>query len=438
MIRIILVVSAVALGQPAGSPASKDGQKTAAKVEAADHSGEALAKYNELREKTPETAAAQWKLGIWCEQHGLKAEAYVHFAAVVRWDPRRDAAWRKLGLKKFGSRWLTDEQIAEESEQKKADKVWGPRLRKLHKDIHGTNGAKKRDEAQAALDAITDPRALLPLYRELGGGGPLDQTILIQVLGQINKPISSKVLAMLAVFGSTPEIRRRAADTLRGRPADDFLDLLVGLMRDPLRYEVKPVGGPGSPGVLLVEGERFNVSRFYAPPTAPNVAVVPGDIITFDQFGMPVINRPLGFQGTGTTRGVPGSKTLVRETITGVRQYAQISPSQLMMEAQRAAVMAEAQLEGDVERIKTINEDRKQFSERVMAVAKDTTGKDLGRTPKEWREALASGNNSSKQPSRNRPKPTVPEIVALEYNPLFGPIGFISQTVSRTRVFVDS
>ncbi len=44
--------------------------------------------------------------------------AYVHFAEVARLDPKRDAAWRKLGFKKK-ARWTTDgEQIAEEREQK--------------------------------------------------------------------------------------------------------------------------------------------------------------------------------------------------------------------------------------------------------------------------------------------------------------------------------
>lgn len=93
----------------------------------------------------------------------------------------------------------------------------------------------------------------------------MDQLILVQVLGQIDKAPSSRVLAMLAVYGKTPDLRRRAIETLRGRPAEDFLDLLVGLMIDPYKYEVKPVAGPGSPGVLFVEGEKFNVSRFYAP-----------------------------------------------------------------------------------------------------------------------------------------------------------------------------
>ena len=219
-----------------------------------------MAEYVVLRDKTPATAAGQWKLALWCEKNGLKPEAYVHFSEAARLDPSRDAVWKKLGLKKIGNRWLTPEQIVEEGEQKKADKVWSPRLKKLHKDIHGGNGPTKRDRARSALAAILDPRAVLSLYREFAGGGQTDQLILVQALGQIERPISSQVLAMLAVYGRTPEVRGRATETLRLRPAGDFLDLLVGLMVDPIHFEVRPVGGPGSPGVLFVEGERFELS----------------------------------------------------------------------------------------------------------------------------------------------------------------------------------
>ena len=63
------------------------GGKPATKAEAAEGSAEALARYNELKAKTPKTVAAQSKLAAWCEEHGLKAEAYVHYAEVVRLDP---------------------------------------------------------------------------------------------------------------------------------------------------------------------------------------------------------------------------------------------------------------------------------------------------------------------------------------------------------------
>ena len=115
-------------------------------------------------------------------------------------------------------------------------------------------------------------------------------------------------------------------------------------------------------------------------------------------------------------------------------EYELISPYQLMAEAQRGAVMAEAQLEADVAMIKSINNDRKQFNDVVMAVAMHATGKNPGSTPKEWREALARGKRSDR-PSKS-PKPTFGEMATLVYQPLFAPVGYGRTTV--THVIVDS
>jgi hypothetical protein len=440
MIGSLLVSSALVVLQVPGQPPEQKEQPAAAPKAAVEiNPGAATAEYNALKDKTPSTAAAQWKLGVWCEEHGLKDLAYVHFSEVARLDPRRDAVWRKLGFKKHNGHWTTDEQIAEQNEQKKADKIWGPKLRKLHKDIHGTNGAKKRDIASAEVDEISDPRALVCVYREFGGGGQLDQMILIQVLGQIDKPISSEILALLSVYGKTPQVRQTATQTLRGRRADDFLHILVSLMVDPLKYEVKSVGGPGSPGVLFVEGAKFNVSRFYAPP-APNFTPQPGDVVMYDASGTPLISRPISQSTNTVTHGVPGSKTLVKSTTTTDTQTIQLSPYEMFLEAQRAAMMAEAQLQQDVAIVKSINDDRKQFNALVMAVAKDTTGKDCGLSPKEWRDALAAGNGSPKRASDSPFKPTFPELVPLAYNPVFTlmPVGFTRQSVTSTRVYADS
>ena len=65
-----------------------------------------LAQYNAKRDKTPNTADAQYKLAFWCEEKGLKAEASAHFTTVVTLDPSREAAWKKLGCKKVNGRWL--------------------------------------------------------------------------------------------------------------------------------------------------------------------------------------------------------------------------------------------------------------------------------------------------------------------------------------------
>ena len=83
------------------------------------------------------------------------------------------------------------------------------------------------------------------------------------MLGRIDAGRASRALAALAVFGKIGRGPPAAAETLKRRDPRDFVGLLIGLLRDPLKYEVKPVGGPGSPGVLFVEGERFNVRRVY-------------------------------------------------------------------------------------------------------------------------------------------------------------------------------
>ncbi len=168
--------------RPSAGPAeSKAERKPAAKAKAepARDSGEAMAEYNALRARTPHNVAGESKLAMWCEEHGLKAEAEAHYAQVIRMDPRREAAWRKLGFKKYGSRWMTDAQIAEVEEQKKDERVWLPQLKKIHKDIHGGNGPRKRELAQAGFEAITDPTAIPALYREFAGSPP-DQDLLIQ------------------------------------------------------------------------------------------------------------------------------------------------------------------------------------------------------------------------------------------------------------------
>lgn len=382
---------------------------------------EALAQYNALKEKAANTEAAHWNLALWCERNGLPAEAFVHFTAVAMLNPTREAVWKKLGYKKHGGRWMTNEQVADDAVQKKADKTWGLKLRKIHKEIHR---GKHRAEALDEVAAIEEPRAVPAVYREFGAGGQIDQTIAIQILGQIQSPEASKVLAILAIYGKTPEVRRHATETLRGRRTEDYLPLLVNLMADPIEYEVRPVGGPGSPGVLLVQGERFNVRRFYAPP-APNITVLPGDFVTYDNFGMPVINRPLGFE---MKTGVPGSKTLVNDDELTM----QFSVRDAMIEAQQGAARAQVQLQEDINWIEALNTVRNDFNEHVMNVAKDATGKDLGKKPKDWRTALRVRRGYEETSSKAPEKPTIDDLVPLAYLPQFGHLGFVR------RIIVDS
>ncbi len=75
-------------------------------VKADEATAAALAEYNDRRARTPNNVDAQWKLALWCEEQGLKAEATAHLAAVVRLDPSREAAWKRHGIQE--ARWPLD------------------------------------------------------------------------------------------------------------------------------------------------------------------------------------------------------------------------------------------------------------------------------------------------------------------------------------------
>ena len=128
--------------------------------------------YMRRRAKAPDKADDQWKLALWCEQSGLNEQAVAHLNRVVQLDPRRDAAWRRLGYKKVGQRWARPELLtAEKAEleaQVRANKFWKPRLEHLKVDLGG-HDRSKRSLAVQALGQISDPRAV---PSGLGSPGP--------------------------------------------------------------------------------------------------------------------------------------------------------------------------------------------------------------------------------------------------------------------------
>jgi hypothetical protein len=431
-----------------------DGAKpgAAADADAERKQAEAMSKYADLRGKAKNTAEAQWKLALWCEQNGLEAESYVHLANVVRFDPGRLAAWKKLGFRKHNGHWMSEEQIQDEAEQKKADRVWEPLLAKLHRQVHDKD-PKTAAEGEAGLAKIEDPRAVPAVFRELGTGGPIDQNLAIQVFGQVKAPLASKALAALAVYGASAEVRRRATESLKSREPAEFAEALIKLLSDPLKYEVRPVGGPGSPGILFVEGERFNVRRFYAPPPPPNIVFQPGDIIGYDQYGQQSISRvvtvvpgvpsftvggpasrqiPSGLSGalgpkassalesaisnaTGGSGGPP-----IDMTPTYVMQY---SAAQSLLESQRASAVSQAQLQGDIKSIEQINKVRKAFNDRVAGVLKDATGQDAGETAKDWKAWFSRKKGYVQDTPK---KPTIEQIVPSAYSPAFGQLAIVA------------
>ena len=249
-----------------------------------------LADYDTRRSGVDDTAESQWRLAVWCEEQGLADQARAHFTAVTRLDPSRDAAWKRLGYTKRDGRWVTDAQVeaerAEAEAQKKADRHWKPQLERWRTQL---NNPARRGEAETALLAVTDPRAVPMIAQVFAKGRPADQATAVRVLAGIEGVAASRVLANLAVASGDANVRRSAVETLRHRDPREFVRLWIRLLQAPVHYEVKRVGGPDSPGELFIEGQKADLRRVYQPASLPDFSKVDGARLATNAQNQPVI-----------------------------------------------------------------------------------------------------------------------------------------------------
>jgi hypothetical protein len=475
------------LGQVPDGDRWRKPEEVAEKVKEDAELAAKLAEYNARRAKaSPKDADDQWKLAVWCEERGLDAEATAHFTAVTTLDPSREAAWKHLGFRKQGARWMTPEQIAaekaERQAQAKADDRWLPLLRKW-KGMLRDEDPRKRDEAETALAELDDPRAAPSVWKAFAVGGAAEQALAVRLLGQIDARPASQALAALAVFGKSAEVRRSASESLRRRDPREFARWLISLLRDPIKHEVRPVGGPGSPGAIFVQGERFNVQRLYAPPPIPPIFQPPGYGLAYDGDGLPIFfahNSQVVNKGAGIVQRIkhddfpnyrptdaagvkaleeyhrrgglesmfavsPGARHLRDHNPSALKHWivfdvaemtektttqntSVIPVGRMVVEYEKTAAVAQAQLASDVAMLDAHNSEVERSSGLVAQILRDTTGENLGQDREAWKAWWANqlGYHHS---TSSKPRPTLIENVPLAYTPRPTPA---SSMTSRT------
>ncbi|MEO6808284.1 MAG: polymorphic toxin-type HINT domain-containing protein, partial [Isosphaeraceae bacterium] len=389
----------------------------------------ALAEYNDRRARAKNTADAQWDLALWCEAHDLKPEATAHLTAVTRLDPKREAAWKRLGYKRHDGHWMTDDQVAAEKAdrkaQAKADAHWRPLLQTWKGML---SNSKTRAEAEAALAGVTDTRAVPSVGKVFARGDLVDQRVAVQLFGQIDSRPSSRALAHLAVYSPSAEVRRIASESLRHRDWRDFVGPLIGLLRDPIKYEVKQsVAGPGSPGVLFVEGDKANVQRLYTYPAPPVYPRGFNGAVPFDPFGQHWDGDPWTLTSTLRARSIPFRYDLPR--MSGVSPVqARLNPlddaiirDQIialnMQKAQRAAASSQQQLVNDVRTLDQQNIAIHEMNERILPVLQTTTEQDYGEDSKPWQNWWIDQLGMTTSASEYDTKPTLNQLASIPYPP---------------------
>jgi hypothetical protein len=313
-------------------------------------------------------AQANVKLGVWCERNDLKPESIAHYTAATQLNPRLATAWKHLGCRKHNGRWMTPAAIAaevvEENVQRDADAHWGSRL---HQWKSWLNASEKRDVAETSLKGINDPRAARSVWRVFVLSRPARQETAAQIFGQIDSPLASQALVMLALLGSTVATRDSAAQSLLARDPREAIPVLIDAIQQPLKltYQVndpnlanelgqfvKPGRSanlegraprsnlPSMRGQLLIEGKRYKIARMF--------------------------RGPLIVQPTGSRAADMQLRDSLRET--------EIAEEEMFVEAGQAAQFVER-----------FNANAAKINGRALPILAAMTGQKLGDDSDDWR-----------------------------------------------------
>ncbi len=257
------------------------------------------------------------------------------------------------------------------------------------------------------------------------------------------------------------------------------------MLRDPVKYEVKKVKGPGSPGELLIKRKDANVKRIYSPLAPPNVPLLPTDLVTTDNNGLPLVIRqqvwvlesmrhgwrsgdsawqtPLQYfglscsaaahfaselQNAGLAANVsqhlaaageasPPLLTLVTPRNGGpagglegcwiVDEYVyrkiEIPTGQMAQDAQMSAQVAQQQLTNDVQTIDAVNAPIDATNRSVRQILADVIGTDLGAERQAWEKWQVNLFGYASPSTEPTPeRPTFVEQVPLDYQPQAAPL----------------
>ncbi len=413
---------------------------------------ERIREYLELRSSTPRKPDAQARLAAWCEEKGLKEQSIAHYNEVVRLDPSREAAWKHLGYKKQGSRWVKPEDLAaersESERQRHADKQWEPKLKRLREGLESKDSARCA-RAEAAIADVTDPRAVPMIWAVLFRGGERARLAAVQMLGQIDGPSASNALAALVLYNPSARVRARAAQSLNRRDPRDIVGRLVNLLRKPFKYEVKRVGGPGTVGELFLEGERFNIRRFYENRVLnPDALGMIGDrlfapSVPFDPYSVQnqwmlfAANQGLldaaslgGSAAGGATASHPQDAAAMLKnrgaTLPGAASNPAVSMIndayvQALYRDRRIATAyqlidqsrqnLEQTLALDIQTVETTNTQISEINSRILPVLQTITGQNMGIEPEQWKAWWTDQLGYAYQSSTSETKRTYSEWV---------------------------
>ncbi len=212
-----------------------------------------LDEYVRLSEQPRTTAEAEFALGTWCEEHGLRDLAHVHYAATLKRDSTFAEAHQKVGHVLMDGRWLDADGVKEaqgmvkykgrwmmpeEKERKESQAVlaaegagWVKRI-KLLRDSYQAGPESRAMDAERRLLEIREPVAVVPVLRVLGEDPvPFFRALAARVLGAIPGPEADRGLVNRLLAETEQPVREATMVELNRRAAADVIPILARALK---------------------------------------------------------------------------------------------------------------------------------------------------------------------------------------------------------------
>lgn len=299
--------------------------------------------YEEKRRKCANTAAAHYKLALWCRKHGLRAEENEQLERVIKLDPNHAEARDALGYVKKDGAWVQpprprtvrpvdDADRAAREEERLVRKLiakWFVKVKAIYtgrmaKEKAGMESAKFR-AARAVILKIRDPLAVPAVAGVLSTGHMEARKVMVESLAQFDSDEATMNLVVVALLDPSAEVRELAARELARRNDDRVVEHLREALgseeEDVLRNAAVALGVLKARSAVedlihVLTTERVGRVRISRPVFLDGVLVVFGEGARYQQGGRMVYYRPIGIGVIGPGTMVGTATRYETDTIT--------------------------------------------------------------------------------------------------------------------------
>lgn len=247
---------------------------------------QALRQYTNLRDRATDSLQGHRRLAEFCVQNRLTAQARMHFAQVLRFDPNDSVARNYLGHTLLGPIWISPAQWkmvkSRQESLRESIQKYQRTLTRIERGLKSDNQATFKRAVQE-LEDLSDEAAVPAVELTFGGEPESVSHCAVNWLSKREGREASIALARFGIFHPDPRIRSAAAISLRGRPVVEYGAAVVDMA-------LTPFSAAGSIPIHSSNGDILGFQETYRREGAE---------------AEQMIVSPTGSQGTGSSLSAP-------------------------------------------------------------------------------------------------------------------------------------